>query len=89
MGRWINKLIHKHLSSPLDPYIDIDTDIDDASKNVIKLFVLYEIAEQMDACDGFIRIAQYGGGTASLIVNVAANFVMHRLHIWSRTRSLC
>ena len=45
--------------------------------------------KQMDACDGFIRIAQYGGGTASLNVNVAANLVMHRFHIWSRSRSLC
>ena len=39
--------------------------------------------KQMDACDDFIRIAQYGSGTASLNVNVAANIVMHRFQIWS------
>ena len=40
--------------------------------------------KQIDACDNFIRIAQYGGGTASLNVNVAANIVMRRFHIWAR-----
>jgi len=40
--------------------------------------------KQMKICDGFLRISQYGGGTASLNVNVAANIVMHRFNIWAR-----
>ena len=40
--------------------------------------------KQMSICDGFIRIAQYGGGTASLNVNVAASIVLHRFHHWAR-----
>ena len=39
--------------------------------------------KQINACDYFVRIAQYGGGTASLNVNVAANIVMHRFHEWA------
>ena len=35
-------------------------------------------------CDGFIRISQYGDGTASLNVNVAASIVMHRFQIWAK-----
>ena len=42
-------------------------------------------AKQMSFCDGFVRISQYGGGTASLNVNVAASIVLHRFQIWSRT----
>eukprot|EP00816_Leptocylindrus_hargravesii_P006292 CAMPEP_0196824638 /NCGR_PEP_ID=MMETSP1362-20130617/92599_1 /TAXON_ID=163516 /ORGANISM="Leptocylindrus danicus, Strain CCMP1856" /LENGTH=177 /DNA_ID=CAMNT_0042204959 /DNA_START=134 /DNA_END=664 /DNA_ORIENTATION=+ len=38
--------------------------------------------KQIDACDFFIKIAQYGDGTASLNVNVAANIVMHRFCMW-------
>ena len=40
--------------------------------------------KQMSVCDGFIRISQYGGGTASLNVSVAAGLVLHRFHHWSR-----
>ena len=39
---------------------------------------------QMSICDGFIRISQYGGGTASLNVSVAASLVLHRFHHWRR-----
>ena len=39
--------------------------------------------KQMNVCDGFVRIAQYGGGTASLNVSVAAGIVLHRFHHWS------
>jgi tRNA G18 (ribose-2'-O)-methylase SpoU len=35
--------------------------------------------KQMDSCHGFIRIPQYGHGTASLNVNVAASIVLQRL----------
>jgi tRNA G18 (ribose-2'-O)-methylase SpoU len=35
-------------------------------------------------CDRFIRISQYGGGTASLNVYVAASIVMHRFQLWLR-----
>ncbi len=40
--------------------------------------------KQMSICDGFIRISQYGGGTASLNVSVAAALVLHRYHHWRR-----
>lgn len=32
------------------------------------------------SCDGFVKISQYGGGTASLNVNVAASIVLQRYH---------
>eukprot|EP00571_Detonula_confervacea_P011949 CAMPEP_0172303992 /NCGR_PEP_ID=MMETSP1058-20130122/5459_1 /TAXON_ID=83371 /ORGANISM="Detonula confervacea, Strain CCMP 353" /LENGTH=191 /DNA_ID=CAMNT_0013015037 /DNA_START=46 /DNA_END=618 /DNA_ORIENTATION=- len=38
--------------------------------------------KQMSVCDGFIRISQYGGGTASLNVSVAAGLVLHRFFHW-------
>ena len=41
-------------------------------------------SKQMSICDGFIRISQYGGGTASLNVSVAAALVLHRYHHWMR-----
>eukprot|EP00568_Trieres_chinensis_P003248 CAMPEP_0183295652 /NCGR_PEP_ID=MMETSP0160_2-20130417/3535_1 /TAXON_ID=2839 ORGANISM="Odontella Sinensis, Strain Grunow 1884" /NCGR_SAMPLE_ID=MMETSP0160_2 /ASSEMBLY_ACC=CAM_ASM_000250 /LENGTH=104 /DNA_ID=CAMNT_0025457171 /DNA_START=268 /DNA_END=582 /DNA_ORIENTATION=+ len=40
--------------------------------------------KQMAMCDSFIKISQYGVGTASLNVNVAASIVMHRFHHWAR-----
>jgi len=43
-------------------------------------------ARQMQACDYFIRIRQFGGGTASLNVYVAASIVMQRFHQWSSRR---
>eukprot|EP00978_Attheya_sp_CCMP212_P015962 scaffold41442_cov53-Attheya_sp.AAC.3 len=45
-------------------------------------------SKQMAVCDGFVRIAQYGGGTASLNVNVAASIVLHRFHTWSIGHSI-
>lgn len=36
--------------------------------------------KHMSSCDGFVRIPQYGGGTASLNVNVAASIILHRYH---------
>ena len=44
--------------------------------------------KQMSVCDGFIRISQYGGGTASLNVSVACGIVLHRFHCWSRKQSI-
>ena len=43
--------------------------------------------KQSSVCDGFVRISQYGKGTASLNVNVAASIVMHRFQIWARTKT--
>lgn len=37
---------------------------------------------QMKSCDSFIKISQFGGGTASLNVSVAAGIVLHRFHQW-------
>ncbi|KAL7433670.1 hypothetical protein ACHAXH_005451 [Discostella pseudostelligera] len=45
-------------------------------------------SKQMSICDGFIRISQYGGGTASLNVSVAAALVLHRYHHWRRGEDL-
>jgi tRNA G18 (ribose-2'-O)-methylase SpoU len=39
-------------------------------------------AKQMKHCDYFIKIPQYGGGTASLNVSVAASIVMQRFFQW-------
>ncbi len=39
--------------------------------------------KQMSLCDEFIKIKQYGGGTASLNVSVAAGIVLHRFHHWA------
>jgi tRNA G18 (ribose-2'-O)-methylase SpoU len=41
---------------------------------------------QMRDCDGLVRIPQYGGGTASLNVYVAASIVLQDYHAWLRTR---
>ncbi|CAB9499535.1 mitochondrial rRNA methyltransferase 1 homolog (Saccharomyces cerevisiae) [Seminavis robusta] len=38
--------------------------------------------KQQDDCDGFVRIPQYGNGTASLNVNVAANIILQRVYQW-------
>ena len=40
--------------------------------------------KQLEACDYFVRIGQYGGGTASLNVYVAASIVMQSFNQWSR-----
>mmetsp|Transcript_15736 Transcript_15736/g.19186 ORF Transcript_15736/g.19186 Transcript_15736/m.19186 type:complete len:177 (-) Transcript_15736:28-558(-) len=39
--------------------------------------------KQLSLCDTFVKIRQYGGGTASLNVNVAAGIVLHRFHQWA------
>lgn len=38
---------------------------------------------QMAACDRFLYIPHYGGGTASLNVTVAASIVMHHFGLWA------
>ena len=47
--------------------------------------------QQKAVCDGFVYIKQYGPGTASLNVAVAASIVMHNFSIWAnfpeRTRT--
>ena len=40
----------------------------------------------MKLCDGFVKIAQFGGGTASLNVAVAAGIVLHRFYEWSLSK---
>ncbi|MCO5597633.1 hypothetical protein L7F22_051714 [Adiantum nelumboides] len=39
--------------------------------------------KEMAICDYFIYIAQYGGGTASLNVTVAASIVLHHFAVWA------
>jgi tRNA G18 (ribose-2'-O)-methylase SpoU len=43
-------------------------------------------SKQMESCEAFVVIPQYGGGTASLNVNVAASIVLHRFHEYQQTR---
>lgn len=42
--------------------------------------------KQMDSCDAFCIISQYGGGTASLNVNVATSIILHRFHEYQQNR---
>lgn len=37
--------------------------------------------KHMASCKKFVKIPQYGSGTASLNVNVAASIVLHRCHL--------
>ena len=39
---------------------------------------------QMAICDDFVYIPQYGGGTASLNVTVAASIVLQRFALWAK-----
>ena len=38
---------------------------------------------QASLCDGFVYIQQYGAGTASLNVSVAAAIVLHHFALWA------
>ncbi|TMW68012.1 hypothetical protein Poli38472_007684 [Pythium oligandrum] len=40
-------------------------------------------AAQVAICDGFVYIPQYGGGTASLNVTVAASIIMQSFALWA------
>jgi tRNA C32,U32 (ribose-2'-O)-methylase TrmJ len=42
--------------------------------------------KQIEACDHFIYIPHYGGGTASLNVACAASIVLHRFAAWAQYR---
>jgi tRNA G18 (ribose-2'-O)-methylase SpoU len=42
--------------------------------------------KQMESCDAFCIISQYGGGTASLNVNVATSIILHRFHEYQRSQ---
>lgn len=44
--------------------------------------------KQMNSCDAFVRIPQFGSGTASLNVYVASSIIFHRYHHWQRGESL-
>ena len=39
--------------------------------------------QQAKLCDGFVYIQQYGAGTASLNVSVAAAIVLHHFALWA------
>ena len=39
---------------------------------------------QIKHCDDFVYIPQYGEGTASLNVNVAASIVLHHFAVWAQ-----
>jgi tRNA G18 (ribose-2'-O)-methylase SpoU len=43
--------------------------------------------KQMNSCQAFARIPQYGSGTASLNVYVASSIILHRYHHWQRGES--
>ena len=38
---------------------------------------------QVQLCDAFVYIQQYGAGTASLNVSVAASIVLHHFALWA------
>ncbi|XP_022761193.1 uncharacterized protein LOC111307439 isoform X2 [Durio zibethinus] len=40
-------------------------------------------AKECEICDFFVYIPQYGGGTASLNVTVAASIVLHHFGVWA------
>ena len=40
----------------------------------------------MQLCDAFVYIQQYGAGTASLNVSVAASIVLHHFALWAGYR---
>jgi hypothetical protein len=42
-------------------------------------------ATQVAICDDFVYIPQYGGGTASLNVTVAASIIMQSFALWGQT----
>jgi tRNA G18 (ribose-2'-O)-methylase SpoU len=42
--------------------------------------------KQMKSCDAFCIISQYGGGTASLNVNVATSIILHRFYEYQQRR---
>jgi|AntRauTorckE5430_2_1112549.scaffolds.fasta_scaffold00465_9 tRNA G18 (ribose-2'-O)-methylase SpoU len=42
--------------------------------------------KQMTLCDGFVKISQYGGGTASLNVSIAAGIILQRFYAWSQSK---
>eukprot|EP00668_Euglena_longa_P048061 GGOE01065115.1.p1 GENE.GGOE01065115.1~~GGOE01065115.1.p1 ORF type:complete len:197 (-),score=55.15 GGOE01065115.1:236-826(-) len=44
---------------------------------------------QMQACDHFVYIPQYGSGTASLNVNVAGSIILHHFGIWANKHTAC
>ena len=44
---------------------------------------------QMKLCDGFVKISQYGGGTASLNVSIAGGIVLHRFYAWANQKDAC
>ena len=39
--------------------------------------------QQAELCDSFVYIEQYGAGTASLNVSVAASIVLHHFALWA------
>lgn len=41
-------------------------------------------AAQVAICDDFVIIPQYGGGTASLNVTVAASIIMNSFAVWAQ-----
>ena len=40
-------------------------------------------AKQMSLCDSFVYIPQYGSGTASLNVTVAASILLQHFAVWA------
>jgi tRNA G18 (ribose-2'-O)-methylase SpoU len=80
--RLIGVEIHKD-AKDIDHYL---TTSDDGSSKDIAFLMGNEgqglSQKQQDDCDGFVRIPQYGNGTASLNVNVAASIILQRVYQW-------
>lgn len=74
--RLIGVEIHSD-AKPIDAYFD----------NVDTAFLMGNEGQglsekQMSSCDGFVRIPQYGNGTASLNVYVACSIILQRFNQW-------
>jgi tRNA C32,U32 (ribose-2'-O)-methylase TrmJ len=54
--------------------------------SILRVFTQgHGLTEQQKAiCDGYVYIPQYGSGTASLNVSVAASIVMHHFALWAQ-----
>ena len=68
----------------LDDFCNISNNNNNDNKNIAFLMGnegqgIHE--KHMASCQAFVKIPQYGGGTASLNVNVAASIVLHSYHL--------
>jgi tRNA G18 (ribose-2'-O)-methylase SpoU len=80
----VSELLETHVDD--GDSVDVDAKSDGIRRRALALVMGNEgdglSQAQMDACRHFVRIPQYGSGTASLNVAVAASVVLHQLHTY-------